>query len=658
LSHSFWKSRFDGDPSIIGKQIRLNRENWTVVGVLPEGFQHIGGSYRSPLQGDTVAVWRPLGLDLNDNAQRAWHFTNAVARLRPGVSSVAASEDLNRILDDLRSRYPDNYREARARLEPLASEIVGRSSATVTIIASAALMVLLLACVNIAGLSVARVLARRRELAIRQALGGSGWRLIRTVLTENLILGLLAGSIGLLAAVALIPVMHRILPADFPRLHEVVFRWPTALLALLAGVLTSLAAGCVPALQQLRSDPGAALQEDSRSSAGGFGVKRLRAGLVATEVALSSILCFGAVLLIRSEALLGARDHGFDAPSVLTFEIALPSTSYSKPEQAIAFARDAAERWRHLPGVTAAGLSTNLPWTGYDENSGVDIPDRTEPPTELQSRYQGADEGFFRAMGFRLVRGRFVEASDQANSARVVVVNEAFAARAFPGMDPVGRHLKIWDQDVRIAGVVGDIRDHPADPAAEPGFWWPLAQSPFPTLRAAVRTSGDPLTLVSAVRAEVAAIDPELPIAEVRTMEDITGAALAERNLALWLCELFGALAVTLAATGVYGLLTFLIAQRRREIGVRLALGASRPSLLWMVVRDGLVLAAWGSLAGWVLAPFAARALGSLLYGVGATDLQTWVAAPSIIALATLLGSLGPGLAACGVEPLSALREQ
>ncbi|HEY6393321.1 MAG TPA: ABC transporter permease [Bryobacteraceae bacterium] len=659
LSHTLWKSRFHADPQIVGKTIRLDRDSWTIVGVLPAGFQHVGGDYRSPLQGDTVALWAPLGLDLRESWQRNWHFTNAVARLKPDVTRKAAEEDLNRIMDDLARRFPNAYSGKRARLEPLSSEVVGRSRLTVEIIAAAGALVLLVACINIAGLSVARVLARKQELAIRQALGGSTWRLIRAVLSESFIVGILGGLLGLGIAVALLPVLHLVIPSNFPRLHEIRFSFAAAGFALTCALLTSAIAGLIPALRQIGGDPRENLSEDNRMTSGAQRITSLRGGLVAAEVALSCILCFGAGLLVRSARLLDARDHGFAPSGVLTFQLVLPDKAYGKPQQISAFYSEIVNRWKSIPGVRAAGLATNVPWTGYDENTSFDIVGRPARAGESeQARFQSADSGFLNALRFRLVSGRWIEPGDQASAPLIVVVNEALAKRYFDNGNPIGQYLDLFGEKRRIAGVVADVRDRPSDAAAEPAFWFPVGQVPFSSVTAVLRTDGNPLMLVSAARAALESLDRELPMAEVKTMDDVTAVALAERHFALWLCEAFAALAMALAAIGMYGMLTYLVEQRRREIGLRLALGSTRPGVLWLVLSNGVKLATFGIVAGLLISPVAGRALSSMLYGVSVWDVPSFLAAPMIILLVTCFGSLPPGWAAARTEPMKALREQ
>ncbi|MDX2149195.1 MAG: ABC transporter permease [Bryobacteraceae bacterium] len=656
LSHETWKTRFGADRGIIGRTVRVNRQPWTVVGVMPAGFEHVGGDYRSPAQGDTVALWYPLGLDLPEQARRYWHFTNAVARVKRGTPAAAAEGDLTRIVDDLASRYPDSYRGARARVEPLAEAVLGRSGATVWLVAAAGALVMLIACVNLMGLSIARTVARRRELSVRQALGGGAWRLMRVVLSENLLLGLAGGVLGLALAAAAFPLLRTVIPAEFPRLHEVRLTWVAALFALSCAMATSVAASVIPALRQTRVDPKEGMGETRAVTGGGRGAVRLRSALIAAEIALSSVLCFGAVLLVRSSQLLEERDHGFSPGGVLTFQLELTAPAYNSPESAARFAAELARGLQSLPKVKAAGLTTNVPWSGWDENTTFDLPGRGMTGESPEARFQAADAGTLAALGMRLRHGRWMEERDQANTTPVVVVNESLARSYYGGADAVGKVMQVWGKDRTIVGVVADIRDRPADAAAKAAFWYPLAQVPFGSLKAVIRTEGDPLALAAPARAAVAEIDRELPVAEVRSLDDMAAAA-SERRFALWVCEAFAALAMGLSAVGVYGILAYLVEQRRREIGLRIALGATRGHVLRVTALTGLRLGALGIAAGLVLGPAAAGMARGLLFGVSPWDGPTLLAAPVILLLFTVAGTLGPAWAASRLDPTETLRE-
>jgi predicted permease len=661
VSDTFWRTRLHGDPSIAGKALRLDRENWIVIGVSARGFEHVGGDYRSPLQGDTVAIWRPLPMEItpsNEECRKGCHYTNAIARLAPGVTETAAREDLNQILNGLAQRFPDFYKDKHARIEPLSAEVVGNSRSAVLIIVAAGALVLLLSTINIAGLSIARVLTRRRELAIRRALGGGDWRITRAVLSENLILGVLAGVAGLTMFAALLPVLRVALPADFPRLHEIVFRWQDAAFAVAAGLGSSVAAALLAVLREARSDPGKTLAEDSRTGSTSLGTGRLRSALVAAEMALACVLCFAALLLLRSSQALNERAHGFRPEHVLTFELSFPFKTYSSA-RVTAFYAEAVRLFRQIPGVELAGFSTSLPWTGYDENTEFQIDGYVPRPGEsMSARYQAADADFFDSVGTRLIGGRFIRPGDNETGAKIVVVNDALARRYFPRGDALNRMVKIWGAKRRIAGIVEDVRDRPADRAAVPAFWMPLAQQPFWRVLAVVRTEGDPLADVAAVRSALRSLDRELPMADVRTMNEIAGAALAERRFALWLCEAFAVLAIALAGVGVYAMLSYSVEQRRREIGIRMALGATRSTVLGMVFASALRIGLVGAVAGMALAPAAGRALSSVLYGVSPRDVMTMIAAGSAIVAMALLGCVAPGWAAVRNDPGAALREQ
>ena len=659
LSHRLWATRFERDPLVVGRTIRIDREPWTVIGVMAEGFQHVGGSYRSPLQGDTVAIWRPLAVDLPGNGLRNWHFTNAVGRLEAGITVPQASDDLNVVMAELRAQFPGPNEGVQIQVESLAQAVTASSRSTVRLLLLAGALVLLVACVNVAGLSVARVLARRQELAVRQALGARSWRLVRAVLSENLLVGAIGGAAGLALAAALLPALRALMPADFPRLHEVRLSATVVGFAVLGALAASLAGGLLPALGQSRRDAQSGLADDSRAASGSRGTRRLRSGLVVTEIALACLLCVAATLLVRSAAELGARDHGFEADGVLSFSLALPAVTYSEPERVAQLYDELIRGWSALPGVRATGIATNVPWTGYNENTSFDLVGRQAPEGDSpQARFQAASPGFFRALGMRLLQGRVVDDRDRPSSRPVVVVNETLARRWFPAGDAVGQRLDIWGEPREIVGVVADVRDDPAAEGAEPGFWWPLSQQPFRNVRVVLRTGGDPLSLAGPAAGVLRRLDAELPASEVRTLEDVAAQALSERRFALWLFEAFAVLALALAAFGIYGLLAHDVQQRRRELGIRMAMGATRASVARMVMANGARLGMAGIVLGLLAAPAALGALSALLFGVTTGDPASLLAAPMILGGVAVVASAVPAWHASRAEPLAALREQ
>ncbi|RPJ59851.1 MAG: FtsX-like permease family protein, partial [Acidobacteria bacterium] len=621
LSHRLWATRFERNRHIVGTAIRLDRQPWTVVGVMPEGFQHVGGAYRSPLQGETVAVWRPLALDLPPNGLRHWHYTNVVGRLKAGVTLGQSTDAFTGVMADLRKQFPQANEGVTVDVEPLAQAVTDSSRSTVQLLLAAGALVLLIACVNVTGLCVARVLARRQELAIRQALGARSWRLVRAVLSENIVVGIVGGTVGLALAASLLPALRALMPPEFPRLHEIRLSPAAVGFALMGALAVSLVAGLLPALRQSRQDARTGLAEDDRTASGSLGTRRLRAGLVVAEIALACLLCIGTTLLVRSAMQLAARDHGFSADRVLSFSLALPGVSYNKPEQIVQLFDELVRGRSRMPGVRAAGIATNLPWTGYDENTSFDLVGRPAPSGDSpQARFPAATPGFFQALRLRLLRGRLIDERDGAQSPLVVVVNDALARRWFPAGDAIGQRLDIWGKERQIVGVVADVRDHPADAGAEPAFWWPMSQQPFTGVRVVLRTEGDPLSLAGPAAAVIRRLDSELPASEVQTMEDIASDALGERRFALWLFQAFSVLALVLAAFGIYGLLAHDVQQRRRELGVRMALGATRAGLVGMVLSNGARLSALGILLGLLAAPAGLGALSALLFGVTSSD--------------------------------------
>jgi predicted permease len=654
ISHRLWRDRFRSDPSIVGKPVRLNRMPWTIVGVAPEGFQHVGGEYRSPLQGETVDVWTPLAVDLDDGGLRGSHFCNAIARVRGGVSDAQVRDELSRMADAYSKRYP-NFGDWKARVEPLLGEVTGRSSRIVWLLVGAGGLVLLVACANIAGLSVARAVARRKELSLRRALGANRWQLVRVGLAENVVIGIVGAGLGLVLAGAGLPLLRHLMPEDFPRAHEIALTPGSGLFAVAVAMLTAIIAGALPSFGRDTMPSAQARVSAGRES------RRLRTALVVGEIALAGVLCAGAIFLLRSYEEIGARNHGFRADGVLTFRIMAQRAADSKPGDVARVYEGIRDRVREVPGVVAVGASTNLPWSGYDENTGFTIIGRTQERDDdgPGARYQGASAGYFEAAGMRLVAGRlFDQTRDAVGQPLVLIVNDALAARYFPKGDAVGATVRVFGQPRQIVGVVGGLRDFPADPDVKPGLWFPLGQVEFRPVFFAVRASGiAPGSLTAAVTAAVHTVDPDLPLAEIRTLEGRAASAMAARRFALWLFQAFALLALVLAAAGIYGLLAYLVRQRRKELSIRVALGASRGQLWRMVLVDGLRMAAIGAACCLVLIPLGGTLLQTFLYNVKSFDLITVAGAPAALIVAALLASLGPAWSAMRSDPSLALRE-
>lgn len=653
ISDRFWRDRLRADPSVIGKAVRLDREPWTVIGVAPRDLQHVGGEYRSPLQGESVDVWLPLRLDVSERAIRAFHYCNAVARIRDGVTEPQARQELLRLAALYEQRYSE-YGKSSVRMEPLLNEVTGRSRQVVWLLAAAGGLVLLAACANIAGLCVARAVSRRNELSLRHALGANRWQLVRVGLDENLLIGTAGAILGLLLAAAGVPLLHRLLPPDFPRAHEIALTWTGALFATAVALATVLVAGLPP----LRGS--AAPQSHQRVSAGRDS-RRLRTVLVAGEVALAGLLCAGTLLLLRSYQEIGARDHGFRSEGALTFQLAVPSGGRPQPGYTARLYDEVRGRIAAVPGVAAVGASTNLPWSGYDENTGFGIVGRTTDGNDgPNARYQAATPGYFEAAGMRLLSGRFFDRMrDVQGKPFTVVVNDALASRYFPNGDALGAMVNLWGENRQIVGVVAGIRDYPADLTTRPAFWFPLGQVEFGRVAFVVRGNGvEPASLTAAVTDAVHAVDRELALADIRTLERHASNALGARRFALWLFQAFAALALVLAAAGIYGLLAYVVQQRRKEFGIRAALGASRTNLWTVILSDGLKMAAGGALCCLLLIPLGGSLLKPFLYNVNAFDWVTMAGAPAALLAVSLLASLGPARSATRSDPALALREE
>ena len=654
LSARLWREHFHADPSIVGQTVRLDREPWTIIGVAPDAFEHVGGDYRSPMQGDTVDVWLPLYVVVDEMALRQYHFCNAVARVRAGVTLAQARQELEALARSYEARYP-NGGPFGLRMEPLLNEVTGRSRDVIWLLAAAGALVLLIACANIAGLSVARAVARRQELGLRRALGASRWQLARVGLTENVIVGLAGAAVGLAIAAAGLPVLRHLLPADFPRAHEVGLTFAGAAFAVASALVTVVSAGL------LASGSREALQPSLRVTAGRDS-RRLRTALVVGEVALAGLLCAGTLFLLRSYEQIDARDHGFRPGGALTFQLTAPAGANVEPGQVARLFEHIRSSIAASPGVTAVGATTNLPWSGYDENTGFTIVGRVVGDGSLvpSTRYQGATAGYFEAAGMRLMQGRLFDAArDVKGQALVVIVNDALANRYFPGGDAVGSTIQVFGDSRRIAGIVQGITDNPTDLDTRPALWFPLGQVEFSTVFFAVRSGNlDSAALTPAVREAVRAVDPQLPLADIRTLEARASGALAARRFALWLFQVFAAIALILAAAGIYGLLAYVVRQRRKELGIRVALGASRASLSRMILTDGLRMAAIGAACALVLIPLGGSLLQSFLFNVQASDPVTIAFTPIALIAVAVLASLGPAISATRSDPAAALREE
>jgi predicted permease len=655
LSDGLWRSHFGADPAVLGTVVKLNGVPHTVLGVMPPAF-------RFPLTG--VEAWTPLGFHEEDYQDRGNHYLQVVARLRPGVSRARAREDLALASARLERQYPEN-KDVRALMMGFRDELTQRSRLLVVALCGAALCVLLLACANLASLFLARGLYRSHELAVRSALGAGRDRLVRQLVTESVGVSILGGIVGVLAAVAGLPLLSRLVPdslpvAGHPALDLRVLAFASALV-----LLTGLAFGLLPALRASRASPLAALGPGSRATRGP--TQRLRGALVVVEVASSVVLLVTSGLMIRAVWRLQAVNPGFDADHVVALRTALPANTYGVTLRRVEFYGRVLERVRALPGVRSAAYATGLPMSmrGGIWSATVDgQPVATRGEDNVSLRF--VTPGFFSTLDIPLRRGRDLSDRDTRERPNVAVVSTAFVKRHWPGADPLGRQFKLGDTVRTVVGVVGDVRVRGLETSSEPQVYLPPAQVAdsaivgyFPK-ELVVRASPpiDPASLTPAIRRIVHAVDPEQPVSNVRRLSDLLEGETAPRVTQLRLLGGFAAIALLIAGLGIHGLLTFTVSLRRREIGIRRALGAEFDRILGLVLSEGLALAGIGIAVGIAVGYGAARGMGALLMGVRPEDPLTLLAAASLCFVTAVAGGLRPALQALRVDPMVALREE
>ncbi|MGB2714695.1 MAG: ABC transporter permease [Vicinamibacterales bacterium] len=658
LSHSLWMRRFDGDPGIVGRTARFSGRTYQLVGVLPDGVKHVGGTYRTYGHGEAVDIWSVLAVPREEHPRfRFSHYFNVVGRLRANASWAEVSEDLRRTGVNVAKRYPQPNSPWMPRAVPLKDEIVGTAESTLLVLAAAASAVLLLACANIAGLLLGRSSVRSREIGVRSALGATPSRLARQLLIESLVLAAAGGAIGVGLAYLGIAALARFGPADIPRLQMIAINGRVLLYTVAATLLSALAFGLAPALRLARAGVGETLKEGIRTVAGSKH-QRIRRALAAMEVALAFVIVVSTGLLLRSFVSMIGTNPGFVPQSTLTASVELPTARYNTDAAREFFFR-AADRVRSLPGVRAAAFSSDLPWTNYDENTGFSIIGRQFPDGDgPEARYHFMTDGYTRATGTPLVAGRELATSDTRNAQAVVMVNES-AARKYWGTAEaaIGARLNLWGSQRVVAGVIGDVRDMPWDGHAVPALYFPQAQEWYPQPMFLIVRSELPITsLVEPIRRAVKEIDPALPLANIRPLETVAGAAIATRRLALSLVATFGATALFLAVIGIYGVIAQSVEQRTHEFGVRQALGATRRDIMRLVFSSSATMTIVGLAAGIALALGSTRLLVSLLYEVTPLDPWTFAGVTITLVLAAAGAAYLPARRATRISAASALR--
>ena len=672
LNHGTWVRRYGSDPSVVGRRLTLNGLPYEVVGVLPEGFslpREVMPTLGVALDGE---IFLPLPLAANAATIRTREDYNILGKLKRGVTPERAQLEMDALTARLRQDVPDAYPPNGGltfSIVPLVDQVVGDVRRPLAILLGAVGVVLLVACANVANLLLARALGRRQEMAVRAALGASRVRVLRQLLTESLVLSLSGGVVGIALAAGGIAWIHALQPPDVPRLGAIAINLPvlgyTLLLCLASGVLFGLA----PVAGLRRFDLRASLQDAARGSAGAGSLWRrghgLRPALAALEIGLAVLLLIGAGLLVRSFARLNNVHPGFDASGVLTVELAMTGPKYPDgPAVQLAY-RTLWERLDRQPGVLASGGVTTMPLSGFFAWGPITVEGRTPPPGE---KFINADQRivagrYFEAMGIPLLEGRHFAPTDTPDQPGVVIIDEFMARELWPGQTAVGKRIRLGDLNatgpwITVAGVVGRVKQYALDTDGRIAFYFPHTQRPARSLYVAVKTDRNPTVLAPGVRHEIRAFDPDLPLYHLMPMTGRVAGSLARRSFAMTLLGLFAIVAVALASVGIYGVMAHLVAQGAREIGIRLALGASSRGIQAMVLLQGLLVAAAGTAAGLLAAAALTPLMSGLLFETGGRDPATFITVALVLGVVALAATYGPALRASRVDPMVALRRE
>jgi putative ABC transport system permease protein len=652
LSHGLWERRFGSDPAIAGKPVTVNGAAMTILGVMPQGFYYPNRQ---------AEFWRPIALN-PANASRGGHFLGVIARLKPGVSQSQAEAEIKTISERLAKQYPQNSADESAEVVSLHEQVVGTIRPALLTLLAAVGVVVLIACANVANLLLVRASVRDKEIAIRTALGAGRGRLVMQMLVESGLLAVIGGSLGLLLAYLAIPAIQTLGAGSVPRVADVAIDFRVLLFTIAASVLTGMLFGLAPAWQVSRARAATALKEGGRSSVGGGG-RWVRSSLLVAEVALSIVLLVGATLLLRSFARITGVNPGFNPDGVLAFQVALPGATYTDEPQRIAFFDRFFEKLRAVPDIRGAGMIQTLPMRGGYVLS-FEIPGRpkAEPGKEASALHRVVSSGYFQALGIPLVRGRLIGEADREKSKMVAVVDEAFVKRHFPEEEPIGRGLDIGngsDGFYEIVGVVGNVRYSALGDAPEPTMYVPYKQDVFSQMWIVARGTGsDPTRITGAVRQALKDIDPALPAFSITPMATVVSDSIAQRRFSMMLLALFAGVALCLAAVGLYGVVSYVVSQRTREIGLRMAMGAGPGAIVRMVLGGGMKLAILGVAIGLAGAFALSKSVESLLFDVAPSDPASYAGTALVLLAVAALACYVPARRAMRVDPLVALQAE
>jgi predicted permease len=652
ISHGLWRKSFGADPSLVGRRISLNGESCVVIGVMPAGFKFpiIAGA----------DIWRPIQPVLNTRCRRGCITIRVMARLKPEATAAQARAELNAIAARIEQQFPDTNTKVGVTLVALREFLVGPVKTQMLALLVAVGFVLLIACANVANLLLARSATREKEIAIRASLGAGRWRIARQLLSESLLLAAIGGAMGALLAYWLVNLLVSFSPQGTPRLDEIGVDGRALGYAMAVTVLTGLLFGSAPVWQLFKADLNQSLRDGGKGLQAAQSGRRALSALVVAETALALMLLVGAGLLIRSFIRLQRVDPGFNPRNVLTATVALPQAVYPERNQIAPFYSQLLERVRTLPGVQSAAAVSSLPLAGFDSDAGFVIEGRPalQPDQRPVAWISSVSPGYFRTMGMRLIAGREFTERDNENEPKVVIISEATARRHFPNEDPIGKRIGNGRPDGwrEIVGVTADVKHFGLKQDARVSMFFPDRQQPARQVFIVVRTAADPLSLSSALRGAVAAMDRNLAVSNISAMEKITAESIGQERFTLLLLGLFSTLALLLAVAGIYGVMSYAVAQRTHEIGIRVALGAQTRDVLKLVVTQGMALVLAGVGIGLASALALTRFIRGLLFGVSATDPMTFAGVAALLALVALVACYVPARRASKVDPMVALR--
>ncbi len=669
LSDGFWRRRFGADPGVLGRTIFADGRSYTVVGVLPPGFRLFHPDLQFPTN---VDLWVPIvpvfGADYTQWS-RGSHGLRAFGRLMPGVSLERAQGDMNSVAAQMQELSPDYYDFEGWGITTISlhADLVEDVKPALLVLLGAVAFVLLIACANVANLQLTRAAAREREIAVRTAVGASRVRLIRQFITESVVLSVIGGAVGLLGAFGLVRSLVVLAPETLPRRADIGIDGGVLAFTLAIAVLTGVLFGLAPVFHSLKESLVEALKEGGKGAGSGLRTGRVRSGLVVTEVALALVLLIGAGLMIRSFRLLQASDPGFDAENVITLRVSLPQSKYSQPAEVAQFFDELIARTEALPGVTSAGTISHLPLSGaYASGTTVVNQSEAQPEDEwaFEAERRWVSPDYFRTMGVEFVSGRPFTELDNADSRLVAIVDEEFVKRFWPNENPIGKMVAInRDADGEpiwrdVVGVVRHSKHYNLQTVGREQAYYPYKQIPVNTMFLAARTLADPAASAAAIRNEVWTIDPDQPVSQVRTMRELVNSSVSQPRFNLLLFGAFGAIAMLLAAVGIYGVIAYSVSQRSHEIGVRMALGAAAGSVLSLVLRQGLTVAGIGLGIGLLAATGLSRLLSGMLYAVSPVDPITYVAVAIALAAVAAAACSIPALRASRLDPVEVLRRE